>query len=98
MRVDRDPPLYYLRTKNLRSRWRQENDFKYLREHYAVDQIIQYGADEETRDRLVLNPRRKAIITRAGVMTLRQRSDTAVGSPRARADLTERPAVRAGPR
>jgi hypothetical protein len=42
-------------------RWRQENDFKYLREHYAVDQIIQYGADEETQDRLVLNPRRKAV-------------------------------------
>ena len=45
----------------LRLRWRQENDFKYLREHYAVDQIIQYGADEETQDRLVLNPRRKAV-------------------------------------
>ena len=45
----------------LRLRWRQENDFKYLREHYAVDQIIQYGADGETQDRLVLNPRRKAI-------------------------------------
>jgi hypothetical protein len=45
----------------LRLRWRQENDFKYLREHYAVDQIIQYGADEETQDRLILNPRRKAI-------------------------------------
>lgn len=45
----------------LRLRWRQENDFKYLREHYAVDQIIQYGADEETPDRRVLNPRRKAL-------------------------------------
>lgn len=45
----------------LRLRWRQENDFKYLREHYAVDQIIQYGADEETQDRRVLNPRRKAL-------------------------------------
>jgi hypothetical protein len=45
----------------LRLRWRQENDFKYLREHYAVDQIIQYGADGETQDRLVLNPRRKAV-------------------------------------
>ncbi len=45
----------------LRLRWRQENDFKYLRQHYAIDQIIQYGADEETQDRLVLNPRRKAV-------------------------------------
>ncbi len=45
----------------LRLRWRQENDFKYLREHYAIDQIVQYGADQETQDRLVPNPRRKAL-------------------------------------
>jgi hypothetical protein len=42
----------------LRLRWRQENDFKYLRENYAIDQIIQYGADEETEDRFIPNPRR----------------------------------------
>lgn len=45
----------------LRLRWRQENDFKYLRDHYAIDQIIQYGADQETDDRLIANPRRKAL-------------------------------------
>lgn len=45
----------------LRLRWRQENDFKYLREHYAIDQIIQYGADEESDDRLIPNSRRKAL-------------------------------------
>lgn len=45
----------------LRLRWRQENDFKYLRDHYAIDQIIQYGADEETGDRRIPNPRRKAL-------------------------------------
>lgn len=54
----------------LRLRWRQENDFKYLREHYAIDQIIQYGADEETRDRLVLNPRRKAVKEEVRGLTL----------------------------
>lgn len=54
----------------LRLRWRQENDFKYLREHYAVDQIIQYGADEERQDRLVLNPRRKAIKEEVQTLTL----------------------------
>lgn len=42
----------------LRLRWRQENDFKYLRENYAIDQIIQYGADKESEDRLIPNPRR----------------------------------------
>ncbi len=45
----------------LRLRWRQENDFKYLRDHYAIDQIVQYGADQEAQDRLIANPRRKAL-------------------------------------
>ncbi len=45
----------------LRLRWRQENDFKYLRENYAIDQIIQYGADEETQDRFIPNPRRSKV-------------------------------------
>lgn len=45
----------------LRLRWRQENDFKYLRENYAIDQIIQYGADEETEDRFIPNPRRSKV-------------------------------------
>jgi transposase len=58
----------------LRLRWRQENDFKYLSEHYAVDQIIQYGADEETQDRLVLNPRRKAIKEEVRALTLQIQS------------------------
>lgn len=54
----------------LRLRWRQENDFKYLREHYAVDQIVQYGADEEMQDRIVLNPRRKAVKEEVRALTL----------------------------
>ena len=45
----------------LRLRWRQENSFKFLAEHYAIDQIVQYGADPETQDRLVPNPKRKAL-------------------------------------
>lgn len=45
----------------LRLRWRQENDFKYLRENYAIDQIIQYGADEEAQDRFIPNPRRTKV-------------------------------------
>jgi hypothetical protein len=44
----------------LRLRWRQENSFKFLSQHYAIDQIVQYGADRETQDRLVPNPKRKA--------------------------------------
>ena len=45
----------------LRLRWRQENSFKFLSENYAIDQIIQYGADPETQDRLITNPKRKAL-------------------------------------
>ena len=45
----------------LRLRWRQENSFKFLSEHYAIDQIIHYGADPETQDRLIPNPKRKAL-------------------------------------
>lgn len=45
----------------LRLRWRQENSFKFLSENYAIDQIIQYGATPEAQDRLVPNPKRKAL-------------------------------------
>lgn len=45
----------------LRLRWRQENDFKYLRDNYAIDQIVQYGADPEIQDRRIANPRRKVL-------------------------------------
>jgi hypothetical protein len=58
----------------LRLRWRQENSFKYLTEHYAIDQIIQYGADEEERARVVLNPRRKAL--RQRVQSVREHVET----------------------
>lgn len=45
----------------LRLRWRQENSFKFLSENYAIDQIIQYGADPEIKDRLIPNPKRKML-------------------------------------
>jgi hypothetical protein len=42
-------------------RWRQENFFKYLREHYAIDALVDYTvvADDPTRD--VPNPKRKKL-------------------------------------
>lgn len=45
----------------LRLRWRQENGLKYLREEYAIDQLIQYGADAERDARPVANPARRAL-------------------------------------
>jgi hypothetical protein len=42
-------------------RWRQENFFKYLREEYALDALVDYGVvpDDPTRD--VPNPRRRTL-------------------------------------
>lgn len=53
----------------LRLRWRQENAFKFLHEHYAVEQIIQYGADVEAQPRRVSNPKRHALTDRLRYIT-----------------------------
>ena len=37
-------------------RWRQENFFKYLREEYALDALVEYSAVPDDPDREVLNP------------------------------------------
>jgi len=41
-------------------RWRQENFFKYMRKHYALDALFGYGTEPGDADRLVPNPVRKA--------------------------------------
>jgi hypothetical protein len=45
----------------LRCRWRQENSLKDLVAHYALDQLVQYGADAAPDDRVVPNPARAAL-------------------------------------
>jgi len=42
-------------------RWRQENFFKYLREEYALDALVDYDVEPDDRAREVPNPARKAI-------------------------------------
>jgi transposase len=42
-------------------RWRQENFFKYSREHHGLDQILGYAWAEADGQRLVANPERKAL-------------------------------------
>jgi hypothetical protein len=42
-------------------RWRQENFFKYLREEYALDALVDYAVEPDDPDREVPNPARKAI-------------------------------------
>jgi len=42
-------------------RWRQENFFKYMRKHYALDALFGYGTEPGDDERLVPNPARKAV-------------------------------------
>jgi transposase-like protein len=42
-------------------RWRQENFFKYLREEYALDALVDYSAVPDDPARDVLNPRRREL-------------------------------------
>src|SRR5258708_3733435 len=44
----------------LRSRWREENLFKYLEAHYGIHWLTDYHADLEDDDHLTGNPMRKA--------------------------------------
>jgi len=42
-------------------RWRQENYFKYMKEEFALDALVEYGDEAADPNRMVPNPKRKAI-------------------------------------
>lgn len=42
-------------------RWRQETFFKYMRQEYAIDALVEYGTEQDDPNRLVPNPARKAV-------------------------------------
>jgi hypothetical protein len=42
-------------------RWRQENFFKYLREEYALDALVDYATESENSERSVPNPERREL-------------------------------------
>src|SRR5207245_10236245 len=42
-------------------RWRQENFFKYLREEYLIDSLVDYQVEPDDPQRSVPNPARQAI-------------------------------------
>jgi transposase len=42
-------------------RWRQENFFKYLREEYAIDALVDYEVEPADAQRTVPNPKRKEL-------------------------------------
>jgi transposase len=43
------------------ARWRQENFFRYMREHYGLDQLLGYAHAQADGTRLVANPERKTV-------------------------------------
>lgn len=45
------------------NRWRQENYFKYMEAEFALDALAEYGTEEADPNRMVPNPKRKAIDT-----------------------------------
>jgi DNA-binding CsgD family transcriptional regulator len=58
-------------------RWRQENFFKYLREEYLIDALVDYQVEPDDPNRSVPNPVRKAVekeihTTRVHLKKLRQ--------------------------
>ena len=42
-------------------RWRQENYFKYMKEEFALDALVEYGHEAADPNRMVPNPKRKTI-------------------------------------
>ena len=62
-------------------RWRQENFFKYLRQEYAIDALVDYGVVADDPKREVPNPKRKKLdaelkAARAELAELRARYGT----------------------
>jgi transposase len=42
-------------------RWTQENFFRYMRQHYALDALVTYAAEPADPERTIPNPERKAV-------------------------------------
>lgn len=73
----------------LSARWRQENYFKYAREHFALDALDSYAAIADDPHRLVPNPAKKhtRVVVEAARAAL---SDAQAGLAAAIADATAR--------
>jgi hypothetical protein len=58
-------------------RWRQENFFKYLREEYLIDSLVDYQVEPDDPQRSVPDPTRQAVDkglrkTRADIKKIRE--------------------------
>ena len=63
------------------ARWTPENFFKYLREHYAIDRLVEQGTEPLPATTTVVNPARRRLESELRrERTLRQRDQTAFGA------------------
>lgn len=53
------------------ARWSQENFFRYMREHYGLDRLVEYGVEPVPATVTVVNPARRTLD--AGIRTLNAR-------------------------
>ena len=44
-------------------RWTQENFFRYMRQHFALDALVSYAVEPADPERTIPNPERKAVVT-----------------------------------
>ena len=61
-------------------RWQQENWFKYMREQFALDVLVDYATEPDDPDRLVINPTWRALERELkGARTELQKAEAAYG-------------------
>ena len=62
------------------ARWTQENILKYMREHYAIDRLVEYGTEPLPETTTVVNPARRQLESQIRrEPALRDRDRAAVG-------------------
>jgi hypothetical protein len=76
------------------ARWRQENFFKYMREEFAIDALVEYGADGVDPDLERPNPKRLALEREirdvsASIRRLQAQRCARIDDPRATAEAPE---------
>jgi transposase len=76
-------------------RWRQENFFKYMSAEYALDALVDYSIEPDDMERLVPNPKRKAINReRAKIKAKRERLEQDYGLNALNNEESKRPTMR----
>lgn len=77
------------------NRWRQENFFKYMRQQYAIDALVEYNEESADGTRLVPNPARKTLDKQlAKARRLLEQLETAYGAAAIDNPESQRPTMR----